>query len=472
MADPDQSSTELRGELIIGLVGPLGTRLDDLGRRVVDVLGTFGFESTAIRVSNLLQRFPQWTETDGRGEASRIAHLQAVANRVRLGAKDGAILARAAIAALREERARSTGAPDRPVNGHAYIISQFKHPDEINLMRRVYGPAFVLIAGHAARDGREKHLAKLIAASCDEPGAVSKYRGVASDLIEADQKSTPDFGQNMQDAFPLADVFVDLNTVNGEYVIDRYLELEFGHPFHTPTPHEVAMYQASSVALRSSDFNRQVGAAIVQVEQNSPHNVTDVEILAVGMNEVPKAGGGYYWGKESPDCRDQALGEERASQIKVSILTEMLDRMGQDGWLGAKVGNKPAGDVARELLPVLKGTQFVGIGEFSRPVHAEVAAIIDAARRGVQIDGSSLYVTTFPCHNCAKHIIAAASRRSSILSPTQKAGPTICTRRSWSSTLRMPVIRQGRSYSTFIAGSRRANTEPCFRWRSAVHAKV
>jgi len=61
------------------------------------------------------------------------------------------------------------------------------------------------------------------------------------------------------------------------------------------------------------------------------------------------------------------------------------------------------------------------IGEFSRPVHAEMAALIDAARRGVAVDGHSMYVTTFPCHNCAKHIIAAGLRRVVYLEPYPKS---------------------------------------------------
>ena len=421
MADPRPTQSQCRGELVVGLVAPAGTRLEDLGNEVVSELSTFGFESSRIRLSDLLRRFRQWTEMEGRGEGARIAHSQEIANRAREYNEDGAILARAAIAAVRGERARLTGDPDHPAEGRGYIISQLKHPDEVELLRRVYGPAFVLIAGHAARETRWNHLAKTIAISCDQPGAIDQFSGEASELINADQKSSPDFGQNVQDTFPLADVFVDMNSIGGEYAVHRYLALEFGHPSHSPTPHEVAMYQASSVALRSSDFNRQVGAAIVHLEQNNPHVATDVQVLAVGMNEVPKGGGGFYWGHESPDCRDQALGDERASQIKIGILTEMVDRMRQKGWLGDKGGNRPAGDVAREILPGLKGTQFVGIGEFSRPVHAEVAAIIDAARRGVAIDGSTLYVTTFPCHNCAKHIIASGIKKVIYLEPYPKS---------------------------------------------------
>jgi cytidine deaminase len=77
--------------------------------------------------------------------------------------------------------------------------------------------------------------------------------------------------------------------------------------------------------------------------------------------------------------------------------------------------------LARKLLPDLKRTQFLDIGEFSRPVHAEMAALIDAARRGVAVDGQSIYVTTYPCHNCAKHIIAAGIKRVVYLEPYSKS---------------------------------------------------
>ncbi len=37
------------------------------------------------------------------------------------------------------------------------------------------------------------------------------------------------------------------------------------------------------------------------------------------------------------------------------------------------------------------------------------------------MDGHSMYVTTFPCHNCAKHIIAAGIRRVAYLEPYPKS---------------------------------------------------
>lgn len=42
--------------------------------------------------------------------------------------------------------------------------------------------------------------------------------------------------------------------------------------------------------------------------------------------------------------------------------------------------------------------------EYSSSIHAEAALIADAARRGISLEGSSLYCNTFPCPVCAKQI--------------------------------------------------------------------
>ncbi len=40
-------------------------------------------------------------------------------------------------------------------------------------------------------------------------------------------------------------------------------------------------------------------------------------------------------------------------------------------------------------------------------IHAEMNAILWAARTGIAIDGASIYVTLQPCHNCIKACVAA-----------------------------------------------------------------
>jgi deoxycytidylate deaminase len=418
----ESNAIDERPELIFALAGPLGTRLGNLSTQLASELQSLGYEPILIHVSDLLSRFREdWKEPDRTSAEARVQHLQKTANAVRRRLKDGAALARATIIEIRRLRSERSGHPDKPAMGCAFIIYQLKHPEEGRLLRRTYGEAFHFVGGHASRDKRTKEFARMIADSHDRPGEWSRYEAEAIQLIETDDRSEDGFGQNMRDTYPDADVFVDLNPEHGEHAVRRFVDLLFGHPFHTPTPEEYAMYLASAVSLRSSDSNRQVGAVIVNIDANTHGVVRNADVLAVGMNEVPRAGGGFYWDQSSPDARDQALPDDRAAKIKIGILTEIIERFRRQNWLSPHAGNGDDSRLARECLAALKGTQFLNIGEFSRPVHAEMAAIIDAARRGVGIDGCSIYVTTFPCHYCAKHIIAAGLRRVVYLEPYPKS---------------------------------------------------
>lgn len=413
----------MRPELVFALVGPLGTRLEDLSRQLESELHGFGYEPIKIRLSDLLRGFPEWTDLKIVSAYDRVLHLQNVANEVRIDLKDGAALARSAIIEIRRERAkRCNGNPDGPLDAHAFILEQLKHPAEAELLRKVYGDSFYLIGGHACHEGRIKDFARLIAKSLLEPGQENAHVSEASNLILRDDSSDSAFGQNMRDTYPQADVFVDLNPEHGERELARFVDLIFGHPFHTPSPEEYSMYLASAVALRSSDRNRQVGAAIVDISYDDhPFRVRNADVRSVGMNEVPRAEGGFYWDKSTPDHRDQNLAEDRAVEIKVSILKELIGSIRRNGWLAAESESSDDGQLAQDWLQSLAGSHFMNIGEFSRPVHAELSAIIDAARRGVGIDKCSIFVTTYPCHNCAKHIIAAGLTRVFYLEPYPKS---------------------------------------------------
>lgn len=149
------------------------------------------------------------------------------------------------------------------------------------------------------------------------------------------------------------------------------------------------MYLARAASLRSSDENRQVGAVIVRRGQYGKEEIPvprkpedkNLDIIAVGVNEVPRAGGGFYWDGASPDARDQPVlyykRDDRARKIKIGVLSELLGKLRDTGWLRADIHVTPD-MLMRDVLPHLNGTQFMDIGEFSRPVHAEMAALIDS----------------------------------------------------------------------------------------------
>jgi deoxycytidylate deaminase len=73
------------------------------------------------------------------------------------------------------------------------------------------------------------------------------------------------------------------------------------------------------------------------------------------------------------------------------------------------------------LREALLETSLGDLTEFGRAVHAEMAALLDAANHGVSVNGCTVFTTTFPCHNCARHIIAAGIRRVVYVAPYAKS---------------------------------------------------
>jgi deoxycytidylate deaminase len=74
-----------------------------------------------------------------------------------------------------------------------------------------------------------------------------------------------------------------------------------------------------------------------------------------------------------------------------------------------------------ELNKKLKNTKLKDITEYGRVVHAEMEAILSCGRTNNSTLGTTLYCTTFPCHNCAKHIIAAGVLRVVYVEPYAKS---------------------------------------------------
>lgn len=69
----------------------------------------------------------------------------------------------------------------------------------------------------------------------------------------------------------------------------------------------------------------------------------------------------------------------------------------------------------------LGDTGIFDITEYGRAVHAEMEALLSCARSAVSPVGGTLYCTTFPCHNCAKHIVAAGISRVVFVEPYPKS---------------------------------------------------
>lgn len=288
-------------------------------------------------------------------------------------------------------------------------------------------------------------LARLICTSANGSDP-ERFRDKAEYLVSKDENEGDKLGQNVRNCFPLADLFVDIGDATGAAEsVARFVEILFGHPFHTPAPDEFAMFHAHATALRSSDLSRQVGAAIATREG---------QILAVGCNEVPKYGGGHYWPTDANDARDYVGGHDSSARARVDMISEIVQRFQTGGLLAGELATEPAREAAAELVSgsrqdVLAGTQVLNVIEYGRAVHAEMAAITDAARRGVSVQGATLYCTTFPCHLCAKHIIAAGIERVVYIEPYPKSAAASLFKDSMVVDPDMPVVERV-SFESFV----------------------
>ena len=241
-----------------------------------------------------------------------------------------------------------------------------------------------------------------------------KFRAKAEELVLRDEADeTTEYGQKLRQAFGMSDVFLDAGDPQRlREHLDRFFDLLFGKPVITPTPDEIGMAHAYLAAMRSAELGRQVGAAVCDSDGN---------LVSIGTNEVPKAQGGYYWDGDSPDGRDWARGFDSSDRYKKSSLGELLKTLSDNKMLANNLNKLPFEEQITKLRPLLKQTRYMQLIEFQRAVHGEMSAITDAASRGVSVKGCTLFVTTFPCHECARHIIATGINRVVYIEPYAKS---------------------------------------------------
>ncbi|MBK7950677.1 MAG: cytidine deaminase [Deltaproteobacteria bacterium] len=387
-------------EIVIGIAAAVGTPLELFENFLSEQLSEFGYETVVLRLSRYTREFRLSTRMPlaSAREATRIDAMMNRGNEARSVTGRNDILALSAIADIRVKRARD--ADDRALPGKAFVLRQLKHPEEVHLLRDTYGSGFHLFGLYCPRDRRERHLR--------ERGAnVSEVRR----LIDRDEHEASGSGQHLRDTFHMADVFFEVGDKHDDVrrELSRFLQLLFGMGVIAPTQHEFGMFQAYAASLRSAQLGRQVGAAII-----SEHG----DILSVGTNEVPRCGGGLYWDHDDHDKRDHKLGYDSSDKAKEEVVTEIAERI-HSNWENETKASKQR--FITELLSKLRSTRITSLTEFGRAVHAEAEAILSAARIGASPRGGILYCTTFPCHVCARHIVAAGIREVFYIEPYPKS---------------------------------------------------
>jgi deoxycytidylate deaminase len=342
--------------------------------------------------------------------------MQNLGDEFRKDTSDNAAVMRGVVEKIRELRSKASKLGLGEVDGkpRAFIVESLRHPAEAHFLRRLYQDAFHLVGVVCEPEKRKQRLLEKLFEK-KERTKVENILQVES-FMERDANAPEKYGQHVADAFQEADFFVD-NSLETENVdetgmndaLRRFLGLVTGQEIFRPTAAETAMNDAHSAQLRSACMSRQVGAALVDAAGN---------VVATGTNEVPKAGGGLY----GESFRAEEIGRDHrclfretkfcsSNKEQNEIIEELFDQFPE----------LIAGKDRSSVFDKVRRTRLGGLIEFSRAVHAEMDAILSAARVGVSPQGCRLFVTTFPCHYCARHIVSAGITEVQYIEPYPKS---------------------------------------------------
>ena len=407
------SDTSGRGEreIVLAVVAPLGSPTAETLTAFEEAFVGRGYSVGHVRVSELIDANvpgdPSWKDLP------RIERLMNKGDRWRTDLEDdavGAYTAATAIAALRELQTGSTS-EHRP--RFVTLVRSLKTPGEVRALRQIYGQRVLVVGVGASHDER---LAGLKRTLLEEGWEGSQLTAKASALLERDEKDESQrYGQRGSDAYRLCDAFIAVRRQDDSKTVSDFVDLVLGEPWKTPSRDEQGMFHAWAAKFRSSAAGRQVGAALVD---------SDGELLAVGCNDVPKPGGGQYWPGDADDRRDFQLQEDANDAGKLGAARSLMSALKEHGWLSAEHAETPSAFLAEKALDdggPLSVSEFDDLIEYGRIVHAEMAALMTAARTGRSVRGSTLYTTTYPCHECARLIIGAGITRVCFVDPYPKS---------------------------------------------------
>lgn len=439
-------------ELVVGMVGYAGAGCSTAARRLRVLLQQENYEVHVIKLSDLIVEATPDVEVPkveeglnaGSSRFERAQVLQTLGDDLRSKHNDFAV---ASLATKQIRELRNGRKPGE--EKIAFILDSIKHAAEVTLLREVYDRSFRLIAVHCERPTRE---ARLIGKKTD----TVKYAGVPKkDVvrhIDRDERdSSNDHGQQVRDAFYLGDFFIDNNggSTDGAHLNDdlnRFIKLILGAGIVRPTLAERGMYSAHAAALQSSCLSRQVGAALIDQNDN---------LISTGTNEVPSYGGGVYEDGNKPDnrchawtwkwqdgeetiefvgCHNQRKKDQLGQQIGEWLSENVAGKIAELAHPKPKDGSSDTAGAAREKAEkeireffasgnplFLKIPGIKDIVEYSRSIHAEMNALFNAARSGGKTVGAKLFCTTYPCHNCARHMVTAGVSEVQYIEPYVKS---------------------------------------------------
>jgi len=382
-AECDASVASIWNELVFGIVRPVGVDRDRFLSGLTQRLTSFGYLVRRIHLSALFSEtyLNNAQNLETLSEASRINALIDAGDK--LCEVTGTAAAVALCGVLEIHQQRETDNP--PVERVAYIVDSIKRVEETYQLRNIYGDRYIQFGLQSSEDNR-----RLFLTQKEKAVSFAKTEGEiessVSLLMERDLRESSSFGQNTMRAFPLSDVFVDMDD-DPEGQITRVSDLLFDNPeYPVPTSEEYGMQLAYISSTRSPELGLKVGAAILSSDQR---------VIAMGVNAHPEEK------EQSPDFDENAadIGKLVLNTVRALAPGYFTDQARKD------LEQNPD-DFVRDLLGnALKSAQIRDLTEFQPTVHAEMSALLEAIRTQSSLGGATMYVTAYPCHGCAKHLV-------------------------------------------------------------------
>lgn len=412
----------LTDELVIGICAPIGTSRGPVIEQITNILiKEYKYEVTVLKLSDYIAIHSNQKNEPKIGETPAFTSLM---TKIEGGDKlrneyGNSVLAELAINDIHLSRHQEDGKPGEIVfkrneelksRRKCFIIDSLKNKEELELLREVYKELFYFFSVFSPLFERRSNLSQKNLSGEE-----------ITQIMETDNFENYHYGQNVKETFIEADFFVRVanNNLNQlEQKIQRYFNIIFESEIITPHPSEIAMYEAKSAAGNSACLSRQVGAAITNEKG---------EIISRGWNDVPKFGGNLYKEGDPNDDRCKFAGYCRNDKTKDLLTSEILAGLLENDYLIQNLFDGKRIEKNSEIYSTIetlirKNTKVKDLIEFSRSVHAEMHAIIIGSQlAGNKMVNGKLFCTTYPCHNCARHIIVAGIKEIYYIEPYSKS---------------------------------------------------
>ena len=206
-------------ELIFGIAGPIGIKIDELCESLSKALNSVQYKSSLIKITDEIRNAKSSIKTRNSGSffeqmKFKMDHASALCRE----AKDPSLLMRYAIKGIRRCRSESEQEPlpldvflpvdSATIEGaegddfetvrisQAYIIRQIKRPEEIRLLRTVYGRQFILLSAYGTETQRKGIIEEKIRQSLPISVKSTEISHQAEELLHRDMHEGDDvFGQ-------------------------------------------------------------------------------------------------------------------------------------------------------------------------------------------------------------------------------------------------------------------------------------